>query len=229
MPSPSVIPVLSAAPPVIDVDSRPDLYNWIPHGRLVELSGPASGARTAMAMHLLQAVQGRGEPVAWVQRQGTACGGAFGGGYGGFYPPDLIQAGVQLEHLAVVHIPQKEPPIALLRAGEILLRSGAMGLLVIQLGREILKTNPSAWQGRLLSLAQKHQSRVLLLTEKRAADPSLGPLIALRIEAERRCLPVLGKEVAARPRYEILGHPLKNKHGDYRPRRMALKPLSGVA
>ena len=134
-------------------------------GRLVELCG--SGAPFSLAMALVRDAQVRGEPAAWVTSQDRS-----------FYPPDAQDCGVDLAALPVVRVPAE----ATARAADALLRSGAFGLAVVDLGATPL---PAPLQSRLLSLARLHQSAVVFLTERPADTPSLGPLISLRAEAVR--------------------------------------------
>ena len=74
--------------------------------------------------------------------------------------------------------------IAARAIGRSLARSGAFGLIVVDLGRGTSLTIPI--QSRLLGLAQKHQTAILFLTEKSRDAPSLGSLISLRAQAGRR-------------------------------------------
>jgi recombination protein RecA len=147
-------------------------------GRMVELSGRGASAVLTAAAGLVLEAQQAGEPVAWIARQAT------------FFPPDLAESGIDLEALVVVRIEAGSHDRALhpaLRATEHLLRSGAFGLVVLDLGRA---TDLSlAAQSRLGSLAQKHDSALLCLTEKDDQAPSLGSLVSLRATAHRQPLP----------------------------------------
>lgn len=158
-------------------------------GRLVELTGAAASAALTLAVGLVREAQELGEPVAWV------------GGDAPFYPPDLEENGVDLASLAVIRVPAAGPAGArrtvgstalpsrqrlALRAAETLLRSGAFGLVVLDLGP--LRTLPLPAQTRLASLAQHHDAALLCLTEKPDAQASLGSLVSLHAVAERRRL-----------------------------------------
>jgi recombination protein RecA len=82
---------------------------------------------------------------------------------------------------------QKRPgPTVLAVAAERLLRSGAFGLLVIDMGKEPVLAQPL--QSRLLGLAQRHQSALVCLTEKSEESASLGSLVSLRVHAVRSWL-----------------------------------------
>ncbi|MCA9700911.1 MAG: hypothetical protein KC431_25520 [Myxococcales bacterium] len=148
-------------------------------GRLVELCGEA---RSTAAVSILAHCQRAGETAAWIQPAP-----------GDLYPPDLADAGVDLEALVVVHVPRHSPragasnknessqrgPAGQCRAAELLLRSGAFGLVVL----DFVHAEPqsSAWQGRLSGLARQHEARLLILRGGDVDRPSLGPLIGLRV------------------------------------------------
>jgi hypothetical protein len=59
-----------------------------------------------------------------------------------------------------------------------------LGLLVLDLTGS-KKALSYAAQGRLLSLAREHHSRVLILSDTPPSAGSLGPLISLRVEPQR--------------------------------------------
>ena len=135
-------------------------------GRLAEVSDSgAAPALTAAASLILQAQQ-RGEPAAWV---------GFGNSI--FFPPDLVEWGIDLEALPVVRVPDA---LAASRAADQLLRSGAFGLVVLDLKAEARMH--MAVQSRLAALARKHHTALLCLTRKKRGAPSLGPLVSLHGE-----------------------------------------------
>ena len=138
-------------------------------GRLVELSDPGAGAPLTMAVSLVHDAQRRRETVAWVTSRSSA-----------FFPPDVAASGVDLDALAVIRLPD---PSCVARAADRLLRSGAFGLVVLDLGRGDV-TMPL--QARLLGLAERHDAAVLCLTEKPHGAPSLSSLVSLRVETARR-------------------------------------------
>jgi recombination protein RecA len=152
-------------------------------GRLIELSGEAATAVLTAAIGLVLEAQRAAEPVAWVTLQGTS-----------FYPPDVVECGVDLAALAVVRVPDS---IAAGRTAERLLRSGAFGLVILDLGGPdcvierdgILRAGTRALsianQGRLGSLAQHADSLVVCITNKKRSTESLGSLISLRADASR--------------------------------------------
>ena len=165
----------------------------LPHGKLIEISGSRFAARMSTAAAVVRETQAEGDPAAWIQPLG-----------GPLYPPDLDEAGIDLDALAVVHIPPPADDHHFAKAADLLLRSGAFGAIVIDLSSSKPRCD-IAWQRRLLGLAREHQSRVLLLTHKPTHASSLGSLIGLRIEPHR-----------ARLRQDVFcieHHVLKNKSG----------------
>lgn len=174
------------------------LSHQLPIGRLVELSGPpmSNGARTTTAVSILRHAQAQGETAAWIQPR-----------HGPLFPPDLHEAGIDLAALVVVHVPPDAGTHGACKAAETLLRSGAFGLLVIDLCEGVPAGSGETWQARLLGLARQHRTQVLLLTEKPAVADSLGSLVGLRIEARRTRIPGTS-QIAIEPLV------LKNKLGE---------------
>jgi recombination protein RecA len=141
-------------------------------GRLVELSARGATATLTMATELVIEAQTQHEPVAWL----TLANGTF-------YPPDVAECGVDLAALVVVRTPDAT---AAARSAERLLRSGAFGLVVIDLGGAGASADLSMQiQGRLVTLAQTHDAAVVCLTDKGEDTSSLGSLVSLRAEALR--------------------------------------------
>jgi recombination protein RecA len=138
-------------------------------GRLTEISGVGAMASLTSAFGLVLDAQGRSEPVAWITLPETS-----------FYPPDAADSGIDLDALAVVCVPGA-PEGA--RAAERLLRSGAFGLIVLDLGRDARV--PTALLGRLVSLAKRHDTALVCLTNKPRDAASLGSLVSLRAEVMR--------------------------------------------
>jgi recombination protein RecA len=171
----------AAAPrqaPAAQPEARP--WRWAAlAGRLGELSAaPGAGVLTP-AVALVRDAQAQGEPVAWVTPRASA-----------FYPPDAAANGVDMAALTVVRVPDAR---AVARAGVQLARSGAFGLIVLDLagaarpGRSAAALPPAAL-GRLAQCALRDESAILCLTEKPARAPSLGSLVSLRAQAQRRRL-----------------------------------------
>lgn len=137
-------------------------------GRLAELSSTRAGAQLTFAIGLVREAQLTGETAAWIGPRTSS-----------FFPPDAHGAGVDLNALPIVRLPSAQE---MGRAADQLLRSGAFGLLCLDLGLDRL-ADPLLT--RLLGLAQKHAAAVLFLTEKPSDAPSLSSLISLRAEVQR--------------------------------------------
>lgn len=160
------------------------LLETVPSGRIVEICGRA---RASVGAHILAAVQARGEPVAWIAPRSA-----------GLFPPDLAAAGLDLDALLVVHVPEGDPRAGP-KAAELLLRTGALGAVLLDAtgalgapsasGRReagaVVRT-PSgsattAWQGRLLGILREHDARLVILSPGEPAGESLGPLVSVRL------------------------------------------------
>jgi recombination protein RecA len=133
-------------------------------GRLTELSGQGGLANLTLACSLVLDAQQEGEPVAWITGRESS-----------FYPPDAAQAGIDLSALVVLRCPGKRD---LARVADRLARSGAFGLLVIDLGSR--GDIPLPLQSHLAGLARAYDAAIVFLTEKADDVPSLGSLVSLR-------------------------------------------------
>jgi recombination protein RecA len=140
-------------------------------GRLTEISSARFPAPLTAALGLVRDAQRQGETCAWVCSTETC-----------FYPPDAAEGGVDLDALAVVRVPDAT---TVLRAADKLVRSGAFGLVILDVPPARGATRWEAALGRLLGLARKHDTAVVLITAKGGDVPSLGSLISLRGEARR--------------------------------------------
>ena len=138
-------------------------------GRLSEISGQGAVASLTAAFCLVHRAQLEKELVAWIALESSA-----------FFPPDVEQCGVDLHSLVVVRVPSDR---AAARATDHLLRSGAFGLIVLDLGERADIAIPM--QGRLVGLAKRHDTAVVCLTEKPTSSPSIGSMVSLRAEARR--------------------------------------------
>ena len=139
-------------------------------GCLAELSGAGPAPALTVALGLVRQVQRQGEPVAWIGRTEST-----------FFPPDAAEGGVDLAALPVIRLDDVRHR---LRAADRLARSGAFGLLVVDLGERL--DLPLAVQTRLAEQALAHGTLILCLTEKTERQPSLGSLVAVRSQA--RCI-----------------------------------------
>ncbi len=138
-------------------------------GRVVELSGHGAAAPLSAAMMLVRHAQEVGEVAAWVAARASC-----------FFPPDAVACGIDVAALPVVRCPHAP---SMLRASEMLVRSGAFALVVVDVGARA--EVPLALQGRLAGLAQKHDAVILFLTDKHDDDASLGSMVSLRLACAR--------------------------------------------
>jgi len=159
-----------AMPNAVPLTPRWDLQEIA--GRFTELSGLGGSACLTLATSMILDAQRQAETAAWITSNNSS-----------FFPLDVSAAGVDLEALAVVRVPDVS---AVARAADKLARSGAFGLLVLDLGANA-RISP-ALQARLRSLARKHDTAILCLTEKSGNASSLGSLVSLRGEARIRRL-----------------------------------------
>jgi recombination protein RecA len=145
----------------------------LPEGRLVELSGTeGTSARTTVAIALVARAQQEGQPCAWIQLEGD-----------GLFPPDLVERGIDLDALVVVHVPCTAGVAGLARAAELVLRSGGFGCVVVDMMEgEARGAGPSS---RLAQLAREHEAWLVVLTEKPRTHGSLGPLVGVRADVKR--------------------------------------------
>lgn len=163
-------------------------------GRLIELVGDSQSANVSLAARLILEAQNAGNFAAWIATHRDV-----------FFPPDVAAAGVDLAALPVVwatgasgrELPDQplgstsssRPQVNAVsgaagpasRTAERLLRSGAFGLVVIDLARDLTIAPPS--QGRLLRLAESHDALVLVLRRKREDGRYAGSLVTVRCES----------------------------------------------
>lgn len=147
-------------------------FDWSTvRGRLVEMRAPSHSGVLSLVVDLVWAAQRNEEPVAWV--------------HGGTAPPfvvDLLAVGVDPEAIATVRLHRE---LDALRAAERLLRSGAFGLVVLDVMRGVTLGTTEA--GRLARLADAQDCAVILMAEH-PVSPAAGSLISLRAEVARQRL-----------------------------------------
>jgi recombination protein RecA len=156
----------------LDTDRSPSWDLARLSGRLTEISGKGASSVLTAAIGLVLDAQRAGEPVAWVTRPDST-----------FYPPDVADSGVDLAALVVVRLPAGDRAQKAGRVADRLVRSGAFGLVVLDLGADAQL--PTPLQGRLVGLAQKHDAAIVCLTEKPDDASSLGSMVSLRAAAVR--------------------------------------------
>jgi hypothetical protein len=148
----------------------------------VEVRDAGGGAPLALALGLVRRAQEAGEAAAWATERSSA-----------FHPQDAAARGVDLEALPVVRLPGAA---GVLRAGDLLVRSGAFALVVLDPGEG--PRVPPAAAARLAGLARRHGTAVLVLVRGDPRVPCLGSAAEVRVEALRRRLPGGRFAVAAR-------------------------------
>ncbi|MCP3981001.1 MAG: recombinase A [bacterium] len=163
-------------------------------GRFTEICNDRSGAALTLVFRLVLEAQRRQEPVAWITH-----------GHSIFFPPDVAETGVDLGALPVV---RAERTIQAARAADFLLRSGAFGMVVMDIGADTRLTLNV--QTRLVGLAKKHACALVCITgdanagRPRSATPGvLGSLVSLRAQTSR------GERAGDRYRCEV--HVIKDK------------------
>ncbi len=136
------------------------LGGGFPRGIIATLEGPPGSGRSALAGRLLAAETANGLGAA-IETEGG----------GRLYPPALAVAGVRLERLLLVNA---ETPAEIARAADIVLRSGAFGILAIPHAA----LSAAGWT-RLAGLA--HRTNALVLAVGERASNELGYFASLRI------------------------------------------------
>src|SRR5258708_26581516 len=134
-------------------------------GRLVEIAGWRSGAGFSSAISLVVDAQRSGETAIWVGPRSRS-----------FFPPDAESAGVDLAAFPVARVRESsEIPVA----ADLLARSGAFGLVVLDLGSSTLSLGVLS---RLAGLARAHESAIVLLSETAPDRPSLDTVVSFRAD-----------------------------------------------
>lgn len=160
------------SPPVPTATPDPASSAWgleMLRGRLVELLVDGSGATMTASVDVILDAQVAGEPAAWISATPTI-----------FSPTDVEAAGVDLSALVVVRV---RNVLSAVRSAERLLRSGAFGVVVLDLGPN--PQVPTALLGKLVKLAQLHDAAVIGLTSSRRGTVSLGSMVSLRVASSR--------------------------------------------
>ncbi|MFP4643146.1 MAG: hypothetical protein ACLFM0_02195 [Spirochaetales bacterium] len=139
-------------------------------GRLTEITG---SARLSSLAGIMREAQVHGGGAAWICVTGSL-----------FFPPDFEQRGIRVSDIPIVMLTAQSgsgevnPGDKAAKAGEILLKSNAFSLVVMDLGSH----RPGiAALGRMLRIAGVHGCAVVALTD---GEPALGSLTGLRVVAE---------------------------------------------
>lgn len=142
------------------------LGGGFPRGRLSEIAGPLSSGRTSLAASLLAAATRAGEVAAWVD------------GADALDPASLDAAGADLARLLWVRAPGAR---AALRCAERLLEARGFALVVLDLGRDGMRTELDAhvWM-RLARCASASGTALVLLGAERRAGSFSALVLDLR-------------------------------------------------
>lgn len=135
-------------------------------GRLVELAARRGHPQISFAVEILARAHRRGEPAAWI-----------GSPTAPLHPPDAAGWTLDWSALAVVHLDDAKSAA---RAADKLLRSGGFGVVAVDLAGFGSNRLSSPLCGRLLRLAESHDSALVFLTEASETDPSISPMVGLR-------------------------------------------------
>ncbi|MDE0310488.1 MAG: hypothetical protein OXI60_11770 [Acidiferrobacterales bacterium] len=168
MPEPALQPLSRLVQPLSG--NRPGWNFQEVQGRLVEISEPHPVAALSFCFLLVHEVQMTGGSAVWVGSTDST-----------FYPPDAEKGGIDLRNLPILRLADTR---SLVRAAEILLRSGAFQLVLLDLGRS--HTMPVARLAQLNGLVRKHGACAVFLTRKPHNEQSVGPLISLHARTSRQ-------------------------------------------
>lgn len=135
-------------------------------GGLSELSARCGHPHLTLAFQWIADAHRSGEPAAWI-----------GGPTSIFYPPDADRWNLDWSALAVVRLDSAHQR---LRAADKLLRCGGFGLVVVDVDDSDTDRLPHPLMGRLLRLAETHDSAVVFLTNTSEGACSIGPLVSMR-------------------------------------------------
>ena len=157
--------------------ARPRLHNgfelWpLTLGCLTEVSGKGGGAGLTLAASFLRFAQSTGRHAIWLSSEIKP-----------FYPPDLQACGVELHRLPVLFLAEVHQ--AALAANR-LLQSGGFDLLIWDLAswKKPPTSLPIPFLAKIVATARYRRSVVLVLTNKKREQASLGCLTGLRFQVE---------------------------------------------
>jgi len=165
-------------------------------GKLVEISATAHQGALSAAAHLLLDAQLAGENCAYITLAATF-----------FYAPDAAALGLDLAALPVITAPD---PLMAGRAASHLLRSQAFGVVVIDLTSALPRAAqlPQPLLSRLVGLAKKADSALIILTDKAQGSESLGSIVGLHLSIRRAPAP---PDDSGQPRFTLTVEATKDK------------------
>ena len=142
-------------------------------GRLLEFSSSHHSANLMPVCALILEAQRSQEPVVWIAQAKTI-----------FFPPDMAANGIDLEALPVVWVPHVK---AAVRTADHLIRSGAFGLVILDLDTK--SCLDQGMLGRLIRLSDRHGTSIVCITSRTMRSMrSLGSMVSIRGETRIRTL-----------------------------------------
>lgn len=135
-------------------------------GRIVELRNTGASGALTWCFDLIYEAQHGGEPVAWISATDSL-----------FYAPDARENGIDLGGLIVVRLKDAKQAS---RAASILLKSGAFGLLIVDLGEDLWIPRPL--QKRISHDVRTYESTLVYLTTPSPGDEASLESASLRAE-----------------------------------------------
>ena len=181
---PTLVKYVCTGDSLVQPFSRPRWSIAYLAGRLIELRSTAVTAVLTAGLSLVHKAQVRLEPAVWVTSTESI-----------FFPVDAETWGIDLRALAVVRVPGI---MAMLKASDKLIRSGAFGLIILDFVSlwppSMEKGDKKAGalshisltqQSRFLGLAQQHQTAMVFLTSMHCSLSAASSLVSLRGEVER--------------------------------------------
>jgi hypothetical protein len=145
---------------LIELDAL--LAGGLPRGRLIEIAGARSSGKATVALGAAARASQAGQLVAWID------------GPEELYPPAAAAMGLELARLLIVRpgVPEKGAALAAARAGEILTRSRAFALVVVDLGAHTVMPERAA--ARLRQAAHDAGIVLVALSARPGAVPHAG-------------------------------------------------------
>lgn len=139
-------------------------------GRVIEVSGAADTAALTVCASLILQAQQQGGLAAWVAGSESL-----------FYPPDFAASGIDLKTIPVVRVADT---LNGAHAADTLIRSGAFTVVVLDIGRTLDLS--FSVQTRLVGLAKKHHTALLVITRQLRNNTVHSSLASLRAETQKK-------------------------------------------
>lgn len=138
-------------------------------GQLSELSATRGQAYLSLLFDLIAQSQRRGEPAAWIGDRPTL-----------FYGPDARHRRIDWEAVVLISLSSAQARAV---AADQLLRSGAFGLVIIDLAGATAPHIGSPLMHRLAQWSRRHHSATLFINDITAESSALSSLLQRRVSA----------------------------------------------